>query len=385
MKIAIDSRAAIWYRGTGMGTYTYQLLRNLYLVDKKNQYTFLLPNAQFQDLHPLHSGAFQSISQTQKTFWEQAVAERIEPAELEAAGQGPFQIYHIPHNGLGLPQKPLPTHCKLVVTIHDLIPYTMPETVGPAYLKLFRQEMPEILARADAVITVSEYSKQDLLRYTNVDPAKITVIAEGAESIYHPIPRQIAQNRLAIRYDLHQPFFLYLGGFSLRKNLRHILAGFAWLKQQDSAPLQLVVLGRDCPNQQLAKEWAKALQVEDDVKFCGFVPMRELPFFYNACLGFVYPSYYEGFGLPPLEAMACGAATIISNVTSLPEVAGDAALQVDPQDPINIGKAMQRLWQQESFRITLQQKGLARAKAFSWTKAAWQTHLLYERLGQDNG
>ena len=176
-----------------------------------------------------------------------------------------------------------------------------------------------------------------------------------------------------------------MGGFSLRKNLRHILAGFAWLKQQDSAPLQLVVLGRDCPNQQLAKEWAKALQVEDDVKFCGFVPMRELPFFYNACLGFVYPSYYEGFGLPPLEAMACGAATIISNVTSLPEVAGDAALQVDPQDPINIGKAMQRLWQQESFRITLQQKGLARAKAFSWTKAAWQTHLLYERLGQDNG
>jgi glycosyltransferase involved in cell wall biosynthesis len=151
MKIGIDARGAIWYRGTGIGTYTFQLIKNLIQVDRKNEYRFFWPGDEFKDLDPTKDEIFNSIERSKDKFWEEVHI----PMRVSYEG---IDLYHVPQNGIGIP---LEKRCPLVVTVHDLIPYVYPETVGRGYLKIFLSEMPKIMEKADRVITVSEHSKQD--------------------------------------------------------------------------------------------------------------------------------------------------------------------------------------------------------------------------------
>lgn len=370
MKVGIDSRAAIWYRGTGMGTYTYQLIRNIYLIDKKNEYHFFLPNERFQGTDPLTSGIFQSIAQNTDTFWETVIAkETITPQDID--------IYHVPQNGIGLPaEKKFPT----VVTVHDLIPYILPETVGPGYLKIFQEEMPRILEEADHVITVSEHSKNDLKKIMGVTDDLITVIHEAPESTYKPIKKEVAQARIENKYGISGSFILYIGGFSPRKNLRGLIQAYQKIYKEIKKPCQLVILGKPSRDYPGLVKMVASLSLENWVLFPGFVPMQDLPFFYNACDLFVYPSFYEGFGLPPIEALACGTPTIVSNVSSLPEVVGDGALLINPHDLLALAGAMHRVLTEPEVAETLRKKGLRQGGSFSWTKTAAQTIKVYQGL-----
>jgi glycosyltransferase involved in cell wall biosynthesis len=370
MKVGIDSRAAIWYRGTGMGTYTYQLIRNIYLIDKKNEYHFFLPNERFQGTDPLTSGVFQSISQTKDTFWETVIAEEtINPEGVD--------IYHVPQNGIGLPS---PKRCPIVVTVHDLIPYILEDTVGPGYLKIFKREMPRILEEAEHIITVSENSRQDLEQIMGVPKERITVIFEAPESTYKPIRREVAKARIKNKYKIANPFILYIGGFSPRKNLRGLVKAFQKIYQELKVPYNLVILGKHSRDYQGIKELAEKLDLTDRVLFPGFASVQDLPFFYNAAELFVYPSFYEGFGLPPIEALACGTPTITSNVSSLPEVVGEAAILIDPHDPLDLATAMHRVLTEPDLEQDLRKKGPKRAGYFSWTKTAAQTLKVYQGL-----
>lgn len=372
MEIGIDSRAAIWYRGTGIGTYTYQLIRNLYLIDKKNEYHFFLPNEKFQGTDPLNSGVFQSISQTKDMFWETILDHHIEPDGME--------LYHVPQNGLGLPRKKT---CPWVVTIHDLIPYILPETVGPAYREIFCKEMPGIIEQADHIITVSNHSKKDLMERLQVDEKKISVIYEAPESTYKPVPKQVAAARVKNKYGIDGPFILYLGGFSPRKNLQGLIEAFAEMNKDLPCPHQLVIFGRHSPNYQNVASFVEKQNLGESVLFPGFAPMQDLIFLYNAASLFVYPSLYEGFGLPPLEALACGTPTVVSNLSSLPEVVGEGAILIDPYDKHSLAQGMFRGLTEETYRGELVKKGLKRAEEFSWTKTAAQTMKIYQKLSEE--
>lgn len=369
MQVGIDSRAAIWYRGTGMGTYTYQLIRNIYLIEKKNQYHFFLPNEKFQGVDPLNSGVFQSIAQTKDKFWEAVAAENIDPQGMD--------IYHVPQNGIGLPKI---KRCPTVVTVHDLIPYILPETVGPAYLKIFKQEMPRILSEADHVITVSQHSRNDLIKIMKLPPEKISVIYEAPESTYRKVNKEISKQRLQNKYGITDPYLLYLGGFSPRKNLNGLVKAYAQLKKELAKPPKLVIIGRHSPSFPPLAALVAKLGLEKDVLFPGFAPVQDLPFLYNAAELFIYPSFYEGFGLPPIEALACGTPTIVSNISSLPEVVGDAALKVDPHSQQAMTQAMYRLLTEEDLRRDLIKKGMRRSEEFSWTKTASQTIKIYQDM-----
>lgn len=296
MKIGIDARAARWYRGTGIGTYTYQLIYNLNLCDSENSYLLFWPEENYSDIHPGENFTFKLVNQQSKdNFWDEVNIPNI----LTDTG---VEIYLVPQNGIGLPEK---KNCPYVITLHDVIPYKLPETVGPSYLKIFLESMPGIIKQADAVITVSEYSKKDIAETLNVPLNNIFVTHLAAENIYYPMDRTISKQLLFRKYNIDYDFILYLGGFSPRKNIKGLIEAYYKIYKKLSKPHKLLIVGKPGKSYDDYRQLVNKLDIEEDVIFTGYIPVSDLPLFYNGTALFVYPSLYEGFGLPPLEAMAC--------------------------------------------------------------------------------
>lgn len=295
MKIGIDARAARWYRGTGIGTYTYQLIYNLNLIDSKNSYLLFWPEENFSDIHPGENFSFKLIEERKDDFW----VEVDIPNLLTDTG---IEVYHVPQNGIGLPEK---KNCPYVVTLHDVIPYKLPETVGPSYLKIFLEKMPDVIKKADVVITVSEYSKKDIAETLGVPLNNIYVTHLAAENIYYPMDRNTAKQLLLRKYSISDDFILYLGGFSPRKNIKGLIEAYYKIHKKLSIPHKLVIVGKHGKSYDDYRQLVNKLGIEEHVIFTGYIPVSDLPLFYNGASLFAYPSLYEGFGLPPLEAMAC--------------------------------------------------------------------------------
>lgn len=369
MKIGIDGRAASWYRGTGIGTYTYQLLKNLELVDPSNEYHLFWPGDDYDFLQRGPMIKVEEIGPKKDLFWEEIHI----PARLSEEG---VEIYHVPQNGIGLPKR---KESKYVVTIHDLIPYTMPETVGKGYLRIFLHQMPQIIENADLIITVSEYSKRDILRYFNLPPEKVVVTHLAPEDFYRPLPSHEV-NPVLEKYHLRSGYILYVGGFSQRKNVQMILRAFARIKDQIPETVRIVLAGSQGRSTAELQALARRKGIEDRVDFPGFIPVDEMASIYNGAKLFIYPSYYEGFGLPPLEAMACGIPVITSNTTSIPEVVGEGARTVSPDDDLQMAEEMLELLTREEAWLELRQKGFQRVAQFDWRKTAAQTLQAYYKL-----
>lgn len=374
MKIGIDGRAAQWYRGTGIGTYTHELINGLNSVDPINDYLIFIPKCdtlnQLNDNFKIHS----IDSKSSDNFWEDIKVPNI-------LSNSNMELYHVPQNGVGLSNN---IDCKKVITLHDIIPLKMPETVSDRYLRIFNDEMPSILNNCDGIITVSEFSKNDIASEFNFPLEKIFVTHLAAENIYKPLSKSQCKNLITEKYKIEEDFILYVGGFSPRKNILGLIEAYSLLPDNLKNTFKLVITGKKGISYDNYKARAQELKVDDKVIFTGFIPLNDLPLFYNACEVLVYPSFYEGFGLPPLEAMACGTPVIVSNVTSLPEVCHESALFVDPYNIDLLSYDIQRVLTNSLLQLTLVKKSLTRSANFSWNKTALNTLSAYESIINSN-
>ncbi|KXG76165.1 glycosyltransferase family 4 protein [Thermotalea metallivorans] len=370
MLISIDTRGAKLYAGTGIGTYTHQLMKNIMNLDRKNQYLFFWPGEGYDRFNGFHNIHVHLVGTKNKTFWTyDYIPHHVKKSKA--------QLFHIPQNGIGLPKEKF---CKYVVTVHDLIPYILPETVGYSYRERFIQEMPSIIENADIIITVSEYSKQDIISYFGVPDKKIVVTPLAADDIYRPINHMEAKNFIKNIYGVDREFILYLGGFSPRKNILGLIRAYHQSLKRLKGIYDLVIVGAPKDSHGQIVSTIEQLGIKNRVIFTGFAPYSHLPYFYNAASLFVYPSIYEGFGLPPLEAMSCGCPTITSNLTSIPEVVDDAALLINPYDIDALTEAIVQVLEDKKLSMELIVKGLKRASQFSWENTAKNTLKVYEAL-----
>jgi len=252
-----------------------------------------------------------------------------------------------------------------VVTVLDMIPLHFPEDF-PRQQYYFRHLVPRILQKSEAIVAISENTKNNIVTFYSIDPEKVRVIPPGFEKSRYRLG--INGERTKTKYGLTE-YLLYVGNLLPHKNLRRLLHAFGLISRR--LPYKLVIAGQKDPRYYPALEAeAQALGLAQKILFLNYVPKDELPALYAGAKVFVLPSLYEGFGLPPLEAMACGCPVVVSNVASLPEVCGDAAYYVDPYSEESIAEGIYKVLTDESLRRSLIQKGLERAKLFSWEKSA---------------
>jgi len=270
-----------------------------------------------------------------------------------------------------------------VLTIHDLIPLLFPQGVRPRYRYYFRFAIGRLVQTADAIIVDAESTKRAILERFRVSEKKINVIYLGVDgSRFRPIDDEDAIKRVRERYGIgSEPYILFVGNIEPRKNLSVLIRAYAEIVNSSrlDTDIRLVIAGSKGPLAQEVLSLPSQLGLTDRVIFPGIISDEDLPAFYCGAALFVFPSLYEGFGLPVLEAMACGTPVISSNTSSLPEVAGDAAVLVHPTIS-DLREAMLKLVTQKTLRDELRRKGFDRVKRFSWDETARRTWQVYKRV-----
>ncbi|MHB1133605.1 MAG: glycosyltransferase family 4 protein [Chloroflexota bacterium] len=274
---------------------------------------------------------------------------------------------------------PLLSPAPVVVTVHDVIPLLLPEYRGPALVRLYMALAAAATRRARFVVCDSLCSQRDAVRLLGLAPERTRVVYLAAAPELGPAdPAAAAAARR--RHGLGERFFFYVGGLDARKNLGVLLEAFAPLARR-YPEAQLAIAGALSPPSALFPDWqarARRLGLGSSVRFLGGISEEDKNLLYAAAQAFVFPSRYEGFGLPPLEAMACGTPVVCADAASLPEVVGEAALALPPDDVPAWGEALARIWQDEALRAELAARGRARAAAFTWEETARQTAEVYE-------
>ncbi|NJE77285.1 glycosyltransferase family 1 protein [Thermococcus sp. ES12] len=271
-----------------------------------------------------------------------------------------------------------PQKTKKIITIYDLVPIKFPQTHRGDTILAHKYALMRSLRYADKIISISYSTKKDAVKYFKISEEKIRVIHLGVDEDYKLLPENEIK-KIKQKYNLNYPFILYVGTLEPRKNIPTLLKALYKLKKQ-GLPHKLVITGKKGWKYKNIFELISKLNLQRDVIFTGYVPREDLPALYNAADLFVYPSLYEGFGLPPLEAMACGTPVITSNTSSLPEVVGNAGIMVDPYDVNGLAKAIYEVLTNDRLREELRKRGLERAKMFSWKKTAEETLKVYEEV-----
>jgi glycosyltransferase involved in cell wall biosynthesis len=268
------------------------------------------------------------------------------------------------------------TSARRVATIHDVIPLIHPTASTLLDRLIYRRWLPSAARHLDAIITVSEHSRRDIIRLLGVDPTRVHVVPNAVSPSFQPVDRAVAAE-VARRHQIDGPYILYVGSIEARKNLPRLLQAFRRLRSWDSR-WQLVIVG--VPGWKATPVYATVQQLGlgSSVVFTGYVPDAELPALYSGADLFVFPSLYEGCGLPVLEAMACGTPVVTSSTSSLPEVAGDAAFLCDPEDEAAIAEAMRAMLDDAGRRQKMADLGRERARGFCWDRSARETLDVYD-------
>jgi len=363
LRIGIDYTAAV-QQSAGIGRYTRHLVRALAAIDRENEYVLFAAVGRGRPVDEDWPSNFRVRSvplsdRTMAILWHRLRA----PLPVEAF-IGKVDLFYSPD--FVLP----PTRARAILTVHDLSFIRVPECADPNLRAYLNRAVPRSVHRADLVLADSQNTKRDLVELLGVDPQRIEVVYPGVGKRFRPIEDRALLEGVRRRYDLPARFILGLGTLEPRKNFPRLIEAFASLRGERSASLHLVIAGR--------KGWlykgifaaVERLGLGERVAFPGFIADEDLPALYNLAELFVFPSLYEGFGLPPLEAMACGVPVVASNASSLPEVVGEAALTVDPLDVEGLAEAMRRLLDDDTLRARMIERGLERARTFTWQGAA---------------
>jgi len=363
------------YRRAGVSRYIENLLSHFMREDSEVDYTVFLGDRSTLESMPEwdptrncrpRRSRLPTHNPWVRIFWEQC----LQPPQLRTRG------IHLLHSPVNI--QPLVLPCKGVVTMMDLSFMVFPEsfrTFQRGYQRLFTRLSAR---RATHLIAISRSTARDLTRFFGVDPAKVSVTLPGVEARYKPLEEPCV-SAFRRRHNLPDRFLLCVGTLEPRKNLSTLIRAFAAFRQ-GHAGVKLVLAGGKGWLYQPIFALVEELGLQNDVILPGYIPEDALPLWYNAAEVFVYPSLYEGFGLPPLEAMACGTAVIASNASSLPEVVGDAGLLATPEDVEEWCAALSQLTQNSDLRAFLAQRGLVRSKEFTWTRMAQQTIQVYQNV-----
>ncbi|MEA3336345.1 MAG: glycosyltransferase family 1 protein [Chloroflexota bacterium] len=366
MRIAIDARIA-HYSGAGIGQYTAQLSRALTRMDREDEF-LLLQSRKAQT--PLVTGP----NVRQIGLWTPS-HNRFEQFLLSLE----FPLRRIEVDLLHSPDFIPPLHLnnfKSVITVHDLAFLRWPHFLTEDSARYYGQ-VDQAVARADKIIAVSESTKNDLIRLTGVPQKKISVVYEAADPMFRPLPTEEARTALKGKYPLPEEYIFFVSTIEPRKNISTLLRAYRRLRDDYKVTAGLVLAGAIGWLADQVFEDVESLGLQDNVTFLGRVDNLDLLYLYNAAQCLAHPAFYEGFGLTPLEAMACGTPTVVSSISSLPEVVGDAALLVDANNDEELAVAIHRLLTDQQLRQSLREKGLIRARVFSWDRAARETLAVY--------
>ena len=368
MRIGIDTRKL---HDFGIGTYIRNLVRQLARLDTQTEYVLLCQERDCELVTGLGPNFRAVVDRSPNySFREQLSIPRAIRRER-------LDVFHAPHYVL-----PVLTSCRSVVTIHDCIhlmfPQYLPSRAAYGYA---RASIWSAARRSSRILTVSESSKRDILRFFDVPPEKITVIYNAIDDRFREQPTDDEMRRVEERYQLEGDFVLYAGNVKPHKNLERLIEAFHLVRQSGLDAVKLVVIGDEVSKYAELRRAVHRYNLHKYVRFLGYMPDRTLAVLYRLAAVFVFPSLYEGFGLPPLEAMASGAPVVTSNVSSLPEVAADAAILVDPYDPSSIAQGIRQVLTDAELRQQLRARGLRRASEFSWERSVRRVREIYAEVG----
>lgn len=373
MHIGIDGRY-IADHYPGIGRYTFSLVEALSRLAPEETFVVAVHPGQPNSRYNLDQLAARS-----NILLEPFALPPRSPLEQvhwpQAARRWSLDVFHSPYFYM-----PYVLPCPSAVTIYDLIPLVFPEGFSAGQRLIFRLMVGLALRTARAVIAISAATRADLVRYFNLSPERVHVTPLAADASFYPRPpAEVAAVRA--RYGLPDQYILYVGINKPHKNLPRLIEAYAKIA---GAP-PLVLAGREDARYPQARERVEALGLGGRVCFPGDIASADLPALYSGASLFVFPSLYEGFGLPPLEAMACGVPVVCSNRASLLETVGDAALTFAPEDVEAMASAIRRALHDAYLRASLRQHGLARAAQFSWERTAQETLKIYRMLVPDEG
>ena len=367
MRVAIDVRKL---HDFGIGTYVRNLVRNLARIDHDTDYVLLCRRGD--------AGLAASLGENFRAVIQGAPNYSVrEQFTLPfSVGRSGATLFHAPHYVL-----PALTPCRSIVTIHDCIhlrfPQYLPNRLAYAYA---RTQLWSATRRARRIVTVSHASKQDIIRFFDVPETKITVIPNAIDERIRRTPPDADLIRVRERYQLPARFIMYAGNVKPHKNIKRLIDAFVQVRQRGFDDLGLLLSGSEVSRYSMLRRAVHRYNLHKHVRFLGYQTTETLAALYRLADVFVFPSLYEGFGLPPLEAIASGTPVVASNVSSLPEVLGDAALLVDPLNAAAIADGITRIIADDDLRAELRRRGLARAGDFSWEQSVKQVRRIYEEI-----
>lgn len=366
MKIGVDARTLIGNR-SGVGNYLANIVESgvfdghtvyaYYDPSDGERSEFAVPDGTQFRWRPCRCPALveRSFGPAQPIWWVNVTLYRSLTRDDADCFFGPNFVQPVAFDGPS------------AVIVHDMIHRTLPEVHTTAYRLYLRVFLSASLRQADHVVTVSEHTKRDLQQFHQIPNDRVSVAHGAADDVFRP--RELSaetRERLCETFDIPERFALYVGNIEPRKNLVALLDALAMV--EDRPPL--VVVGQEHLADEALETALDRCTFRDRIHFTGYVPEADLPLLYNMASVFVYPSLYEGFGLPPLEAMQSGTPVVVSDRTSLPEVVGEAGITVDPDDTAALGDAVARLWSDAEARSTFEERGRERAAQFSWERTA---------------
>jgi glycosyltransferase involved in cell wall biosynthesis len=379
VKIAIDIRRMTEF---GVGTYIRNVVRTLGRLERENKYLLIGPSSKVEEIGSLppnfHAVPLHQPEHTLKGWWEfRAVLQRLD-----------CDLVHVP-NIFSVPRA-LP--CPYVMTVHDMLEHM---SLGRKRNDLWRsvhfQLTMRVLRGAARIFAVSNFTKMEMEKLFGIPPERIEVVYNAIdERFLHGHASAADRDLIAKRYQVTYPFLLYAGRVSAHKNVVRMIEAFSALKgelekERAFPDLKLIIIGDDLSGNPDLRRTVVRSGVQNDVRFLGFVPIEVLRIFYDAAKIFVFPSLYEGFGLPPLEAMAHGTPVVTSNVSSLPEVVGNAAVLVNPENVFEIMRALHRVLLDQGLRERMKERSYVQAGKFSWEKSVRRILEVYRQVGGTAG